>query len=117
MELASDDKRMECLKTFSECQDVVTWIRQITKGLWFRKIKFIAFLFGDFYRCGGPSKFCERGPGHCCGGRGCYGTGQAVPPAHCWQWLRVPHLRPEEDVWVQGTHSWLQVSVGCSGQI
>ena len=33
MDLASDDKRMECLKTFSECQDVVTWIRQITKGL------------------------------------------------------------------------------------
>ena len=39
MELAYDDKRMECLKTFSECQDVVTWIRQITKGLVFYELK------------------------------------------------------------------------------
>ena len=33
MQLVSNQKKMDCLEAFSECQEIVGWIREITKGL------------------------------------------------------------------------------------
>lgn len=49
-DIANNPKRIQCLKTFSECKAIVEWLRKVTKGLMFTEYQF-SFKNVLFCRC------------------------------------------------------------------
>ena len=33
-DISSDPRKLECLKCFAECQEVIKWLRGVTKGMY-----------------------------------------------------------------------------------
>ena len=36
-DISSDPRKLECLKCFAECQEVIKWLRDVTKGMYVRE--------------------------------------------------------------------------------